>query len=76
MATIDSARLSKHVNSGLLRELESRAAIAGRDSIDVIAPFTLDVIGRVPQSTNEDVVQAAATVRAAQPAWESLGAGE
>lgn len=58
----------------LLRELEARCRQEGRQTIDVVAPFTLDVIGRVPQSTEDDVRAAATLARAAQPAWEALGA--
>ncbi|HEU4916806.1 MAG TPA: succinic semialdehyde dehydrogenase [Acidimicrobiia bacterium] len=58
----------------LLRELEARCRHEGRTPIEVVAPFTLDVIGRVPQATEDDVRAAAIEARAAQSAWEALGA--
>jgi succinate-semialdehyde dehydrogenase / glutarate-semialdehyde dehydrogenase len=74
MAPSDTAALTPHLGATVLRELEARTAQAGRDQVEVVAPFTLEVIGRVPQAGNDDVAEAAARARAAQPAWESLGA--
>ena len=51
-----------------------RGPSSGRDQVEVVAPFTLEVIGRVPQANNDDVAEAAARARAAQPDWESRGA--
>jgi succinate-semialdehyde dehydrogenase/glutarate-semialdehyde dehydrogenase len=76
MTTTTSVRPTPHISAALLRSLESRAvrSSAPRDTIEVIAPFDLSVIGVVPQATEEDVIAAAATARAAQPAWERIGA--
>ncbi len=76
MAQDIQARLTPHLTRGLLSELESRAAMGHRDQIEVVAPFTLEVIGHVPQATNEDVAAAAAQARAAQHDWERRGAQE
>ncbi len=76
MTSTEPVRLTPHVTSGLLRELEATIGSVDGDLIDVVAPFTTDVIGRVPQSTPDDVFKAARVARAAQPAWEALGATE
>lgn len=44
-----------------------------REQIAVRNPITGEIIGHTPISTPEDIVQAAARARAAQPAWEALG---
>jgi succinate-semialdehyde dehydrogenase/glutarate-semialdehyde dehydrogenase len=68
------SQLTAHLTKGMVGELESMAPMGDREPIPVIAPFTLEVIGRVPQTTPDDVSAAAARARAAQPAWESQGA--
>ncbi|HEX2403156.1 MAG TPA: aldehyde dehydrogenase family protein, partial [Acidimicrobiia bacterium] len=73
MAPSDPAPLTPHLSATILRELEARTDQADRDQVDVVAPFTLEVIGRVPQATDDDVAEAAARARSAQSAWESLG---
>ncbi|GAB2463498.1 acyl-CoA reductase-like NAD-dependent aldehyde dehydrogenase [Conyzicola lurida] len=42
-------------------------------TIPVIAPFTGEVLHDLPQGTAQDVVDAAATARAAQRAWRAAG---
>ena len=74
MAPSDPAALTPHLGAMVLRGLEARADRAGRDQVEVVAPFTLEVIGRVPQANNDDVAEAAARARAAQPDWEGRGA--
>ncbi|MGH8871302.1 MAG: succinic semialdehyde dehydrogenase [Acidimicrobiia bacterium] len=76
MTSTDPVRLTPHVTSDLLRRLEPTTGSRDRDQIDVIAPFTLESIGRAPQTTADDVAAAARTARHAQPGWESLGAEE
>ncbi len=49
------------------------AAPAGRPAIDVIAPFTGAVLGRVPACSAEDVRAAAHRARAAQRDWARRG---
>ncbi|GJQ30013.1 MAG: 5-carboxy-2-hydroxymuconate semialdehyde dehydrogenase [Phycisphaerae bacterium] len=49
---------------------------ASRDYLDVIEPATGGVYARVPMSDAEDVNRAAATARAAFPAWASTPAAE
>lgn len=46
--------------------------IEDRESIDVISPFTGEVIGHVPQATDDDVSRAVAKAREAQRAWETV----
>ena len=74
MAPSDPAPLTPHLSATALHELEARTGQTGRGRVEVVAPFTLEVIGRVPQATNDDVAEAAARARAAQPAWERRGA--
>ena len=68
-------QLTPRVGAGLLRDLESRidVPLADHEMIDVDSPFTLDVIGRIPQATAGDVDAAVARARSAQPAWAALG---
>jgi acyl-CoA reductase-like NAD-dependent aldehyde dehydrogenase len=44
-----------------------------RDAIGVHAPFTGELLGRIPRGTEADVEEAVRRARAAQPAWEALG---
>jgi succinate-semialdehyde dehydrogenase/glutarate-semialdehyde dehydrogenase len=76
MSVTTTDRLSPNVTAGLLAELTARADVAStdRETIDVIAPFNLEVIGSIQQATDADVRSAAARARAAQPAWEALDA--
>lgn len=76
MTSTDPVRLTPHLTLGLLRELEATIGSVDGDLIEVVAPFTMDVIGRVRQSTPDDVERAARMARDAQPAWEALGATE
>jgi len=68
-------QVTPRVGAALLRELEALidVPVTGRQMIDVDSPFTLDIIGRVPQATAEDVVAAVERARQAQPAWAALG---
>jgi succinate-semialdehyde dehydrogenase / glutarate-semialdehyde dehydrogenase len=43
---------------------------AGRDLIDVHAPFTGEILASIPRCTSSDVEAAVRRARAAQPAWE------
>jgi succinate-semialdehyde dehydrogenase/glutarate-semialdehyde dehydrogenase len=47
-----------------------------REQITVTSPLTGQAIGQVPVFTREDVEAAARRARAAQPAWEAMGAKE
>jgi succinate-semialdehyde dehydrogenase/glutarate-semialdehyde dehydrogenase len=58
----------------LLDTLRARQALADdgvRGTIEVVAPFTGEVAGAVPASTEADIMEAARRARAAQPAWAS-----
>jgi acyl-CoA reductase-like NAD-dependent aldehyde dehydrogenase len=46
---------------------------AGAGGLDVVNPATGEVIASVAQATSDDVREAVARARAAQPAWEALG---
>jgi succinate-semialdehyde dehydrogenase/glutarate-semialdehyde dehydrogenase len=62
------------VDEALLRRLEARADVpADRPPIPVLAPFTEEQIGSVPQANAADVVSAVARARAAQESWAALG---
>ena len=76
MTSTEPVTLTPHLTTGLLRELEGTSGSMDGDLIEVVAPFTLEVIGRVPQATPDDVVRAARVARGAQLAWEALGATE
>ncbi|MEJ2678503.1 MAG: aldehyde dehydrogenase family protein, partial [Gemmatimonadota bacterium] len=59
-------------DAALLEELTARQTLAddgARATIEVSAPFTCEVVGTVPASTEEDIAEAARRARAAQPAW-------
>ena len=68
-------QVTPRVSSGLLRDLELRVDLPPTDHemIEVDSPFTLDVIGRIPQATPEDVAAAVERARQAQPLWAALG---
>ncbi|HMQ28416.1 MAG TPA: aldehyde dehydrogenase family protein, partial [Acidimicrobiales bacterium] len=57
--------------SELVERLTKRVTVAGdaRDEIEVIAPFTGEVLGRTPAGTEDDVDEAVRRARGAQPAW-------
>lgn len=58
----------------MLSELERGADIGpGVEMIEVTAPFTGEVVARVPQATPDHVASAAAKARAGQPEWERMG---
>jgi succinate-semialdehyde dehydrogenase/glutarate-semialdehyde dehydrogenase len=75
MAT-ETTRSIPHLEPGRLGQLEARIEVTRdrRQSIEVISPFDLEVIGTIPQATVEDVAAAAVRARAAQPDWEAMGA--
>lgn len=52
--------------------VEDLTATSG-ETVDVIAPFTGEVLHALPLSTTQDVVDAAAAVRVAQQAWWAAG---
>ena len=61
MTTTHDGQLTPLVGAAFLRSLEARIDVpAEREQIDVVAPFTLDVIGKIPQATPEDVAAAVA----------------
>lgn len=65
--------LTPLVSSDLLRSLEARIDVpADREQIPIIAPFTGEGIGSVPQATAEDVAEAAGRARKAQKLWSEL----
>jgi succinate-semialdehyde dehydrogenase/glutarate-semialdehyde dehydrogenase len=68
-------QLTPRVGAALLRDLESRidVPVANHEMIDVGSPFTLEIIGQIPQATAADVDAAVAIAREAQPAWAALG---
>ncbi len=60
------------VNTLLLEDLALGVSTApGRKRIEILGPFTEEVIGSVPEATPEDVVEAAVNARKAQVAWAS-----
>lgn len=63
----------ERVDADLLRRLESRIDVPpDRERLPVIAPFTGEQIGSVPQATQEDVVAATGAARRAQERWSRL----
>jgi succinate-semialdehyde dehydrogenase / glutarate-semialdehyde dehydrogenase len=58
----------------LLRRLRSRIALAPgeRRAIEVITPFTGEVLGWIPHGTAEDIREAARRGRAAQAVWSRV----
>ncbi|MDH3463903.1 MAG: succinic semialdehyde dehydrogenase, partial [Acidimicrobiia bacterium] len=65
--------LTPRVSCDLLRSLETRVNVpSDRESIAIIAPFTGQEIGSVPQATGEDVAAAADAARIAQRQWNRL----
>ena len=55
---------------------EDAPAAAAENVVEVYNPATGKLIGTVPASTPEEVTEAAARARAAQPAWEAAGFAE
>ncbi len=55
----------------LVERLTKRVTVAGdaRDEIEVIAPFTGELLGRTRAGTEDDIDEAVRRARAAQPAW-------
>ncbi len=76
MATGDSAGVASRLRAGLIDDLVAMAAVprSGRAEVEVVAPFTLEGIGSVPQAIDEDVAAAAGRARAAQISWRRMGA--
>ncbi|MEX1093803.1 MAG: succinic semialdehyde dehydrogenase [Acidimicrobiia bacterium] len=69
----DETQLAPRVTPGLLRSLEARIDVPpDREQIPVVAPFTLQQIGSVPQALSGDVTNAVAVSRQAQKRWEQL----
>ncbi len=76
MTTTESDRLTPNLRGARLRQLEDRVDVSrsGRQEIEILAPFNLEMIGTVPQATDHDVRDAAMRARVVQPAWEAMGA--
>lgn len=65
--------LTPLVTSDLLRSLEARVNVPeGRELIPIIAPFTGETIGSVPQATAADVTAAVEVAREAQSQWSQV----
>ena len=58
--SVSDQQVTPRVGAALLRDLESRIDVStsGHELIDVDSPFTLDIFGRIPQATSEDVAAA------------------
>lgn len=54
----------------------SAVPLVGRDGIDVHAPFTGALLGRIPRGTEADVESAVRAARAAQPRWAATPVAE
>ena len=67
---------SRVVGAALLDRLARQVVTADVDHewLPVRVPFTGDLLGRIPHGTPDDVAQAVRRARAAQPAWEAMGA--
>lgn len=78
MSTTEMHRLTPRVTVEHLRDLASRVDVPGEGHqlIEVDSPFTLDVIGHIPQATAEDMAAAVERARLVQPAWAALGVRE
>lgn len=73
MTTTDSTRLAPRVSAVLLRSLEARINVAvDRDPISIVAPFTGEQIGSIPQATDRDIESAVAEARRVQGEWKRL----
>jgi succinate-semialdehyde dehydrogenase / glutarate-semialdehyde dehydrogenase len=57
----------------VMERIPTQNEIADREQIAVKNPVSGEVIGHVPVTTPDEVRQAAARARAAQPVWEALG---
>lgn len=57
----------------LAEELTGDLVATSGTTVAVIAPFTGEVLYRLPQSTAQDVADAAAAARVAQEAWHAAG---
>lgn len=69
----DSDRLAPRVSRDLLRTLEARIDVPQeRDQIPVVAPFTGERIGSIPQAIAQDVAKAVSTSRTIQNDWKRL----
>lgn len=62
------------IGAELLNRLATRIALAdgGRKAIEVSAPFTGQVFGRIPRGTAADVDAAVRAARVAQPNWAAM----
>lgn len=73
MRTLKSGYLAPTVSRDLLRSLESRINVPDdREPIEIVAPFTGDVIGEIPQATEDDIALAVATARNSQKTWSTV----
>lgn len=66
--------MPKHISNGSLDELMEHIAVPleDREMIEVRAPFTDELIGSIPQATEDDVSRAVAISRKAQVGWEKV----
>ena len=77
MTTTHDGQLTPLVSSAFLRWLEARIDVPDdREHLEVQAPFTLDVIGEIPQATPDDVAAAVARARSAQKHWARTPIGD
>jgi succinate-semialdehyde dehydrogenase/glutarate-semialdehyde dehydrogenase len=68
---------SDHIDDRMLKHLAERVSAEGSGGdIEVLAPATGELLGRVPQGTAEDVARAATRARAAQQTWAARPVAE
>ncbi len=72
----EGAGMAARLPAALLDRLRRRVAVGAgeRAELDVAIPFTGGTLGRVPHCTPDDVRDAIARPRRAQPAWAALSA--
>lgn len=71
MVTTTRNEFPPHVSADLLHRLAARIDVpGGRPSIPVIAPFTEEEIGTVPEATTDDLKAALDRSRVAQESWK------
>jgi delta 1-pyrroline-5-carboxylate dehydrogenase len=70
---VTTEQLAPRVSRDLLRRLEARIDVASdRERIPIIAPFTGETIGSIPQAADVDIEIALAKARKAQEGWKRL----
>lgn len=74
MPTGRAIDMASNVDPALLRALEARVpADTGRPGIEVVAPFTGETIGSVPDADAREVRDAVMRARVAQERWSRVG---